>query len=97
MQSVKNLTVLAMKYIYTLITVDSFLFGVLIDRNSTNNPKATKMQRKLYEIVYLLPTTKTILIRVFTCINSLLQPTTFIITIQTSIILFATLVHGFKK
>lgn len=49
-----------MKYVNALITVDSFLFGVLIDRHSTNNPKTTKMQRKLYEIVYLIPTTKTI-------------------------------------
>lgn len=49
-----------MKYVYALKTVDSFLFGVLVGRNSTNNPIATKMQRNLHKILYLLPTTKTI-------------------------------------
>lgn len=49
-----------MKYVYALRTVDSFLFGVPVGRNSTNNPIATKMQWNLRKILYLLPTTKTI-------------------------------------
>lgn len=54
-----------MKYVYALRTVDSFLFGVLVGRNSTNNPIATKMQRNLHKI-YLLPTAKRLLMQVFT-------------------------------
>lgn len=60
-----------MKYVYALRTVDSFLFGVLVGRNSTNNQIATEMQRNLHKI-YLLPTTKRLLMQVFTTTNNIL-------------------------
>lgn len=71
-----------------LRTVGSFLFGVLVGRNSTNNPIATKMQRNLHKILYLLPTTKTINASLY------YNQQDFITIFRHMLYLFATLVHG---